>query len=56
MAKKRKAFVKLRCEECKSVNYYVHKSHAATVAGTKLELMKFCKNCRKHTIHKELKR
>jgi len=56
MAKKRKPFVKLRCQECKSINYHIHKSHAATVAGTKLELKKFCKKCRKHTLHKEMKK
>jgi large subunit ribosomal protein L33 len=56
MAKKRKAFVKLRCEECKSINYQAHKSHNATIEGVKLELKKFCKKCRKHTIHKEMKK
>ena len=56
MAKKtKKKFVKLRCEECGSINYYVHKSQSAIIAGKKLELKKFCPHCRKHTLHKEVK-
>ena len=55
MAKK-KTIVKMQCSICKSINYQAHKSHNATVAGTKLELKKFCKKCRKHTVHKEMKK
>jgi len=57
MAKaKKKPFVKLRCEECKRINYYTRKSKGQTSVEKKLELKKFCKWCRKHTIHKEMKK
>ncbi|MCD6402611.1 50S ribosomal protein L33 [bacterium] len=53
MAKK-KVFVKLKCSECGKVNYYTHKSKK--IAESKLELKKFCKWCKKHTLHKEAKK
>ena len=53
MAKKRKPFVKLQCKECKRINYYTHKSRDVE---KRLELKKFCKFCRKHTVHKEMKK
>ena len=53
MAKKKKPFVKLQCQECKRITYYVPKTK--NVEG-KLELMKFCKYCKKHTLHKEVKK
>jgi len=53
MAKK-KAFSKLQCTVCKEINYFTKKSKAA--AEKKLELKKFCKRCRKHTVHKEGKK
>jgi len=56
MAKKKGNYVKLKCEQCKSVNYIVSKSHNATVDGVKLELNKYCPKCKKHTPHKESKR
>jgi len=49
----KKAFVKLKCEECGRINYAVKKSGGAE---NKLELKKFCKWCRKHTVHKETKK
>ncbi|MBZ9572955.1 50S ribosomal protein L33 [Patescibacteria group bacterium] len=52
MAKK-KAFIKLQCSECKRINYYTRKSKNVE---KKLELKKFCKFCRKHTLHKEMKK
>ena len=51
--KKKKGFIKLQCQECKKVNYFVSKSKG--VEG-KLKLKKFCKWCRKHTEHKEMKK
>jgi len=54
MAVKRKPFVKLQCSECKRINYFVRKSKK--LAEKKLELKKFCKWCRKHTVHKEVKK
>ena len=53
MAKKKKPFVKLQCSECGRINYFLHKSRGAEA---KLELKKFCKHCRKHTLHKEVKK
>ena len=53
MAAKKKPYVKLQCTLCKNINYNTHKSK--TMEG-KLELEKFCKHCRKHTKHKEMKK
>jgi len=56
MAKKRKkVFVKLKCQECGRINYYVHKSKTLTDKEKKLGLKKFCPHCGKHTLHKEVK-
>jgi len=54
MAVKKKPFIKLQCEACKKVNYFTHKSKE--ISEEKLELKKFCKWCRKHTVHKEGKK
>jgi large subunit ribosomal protein L33 len=43
--------VSLACTDCKSRNY---KTTKATAAGV-LELKKFCKHCKKHTLHRETK-
>lgn len=40
------------CTSCKEKNYYFQR---AKKKEFKLELNKFCKRCRKHTIHKEVK-
>ncbi len=53
MAKKKRPFLKMRCKECKEINYFTKKSRG--VEG-KLELKKFCPRCKKHTVHKELKK
>jgi len=53
MATKKKPFIKLQCSVCKRINYYTKKSKGVE---EKLELKKFCKFCRKHTVHKEGKR
>ena len=53
MAKKKNLFVKLQCSVCKRINYYVKKSKGVE---DKLALKKFCKFCRKHTLHKEMKK
>ncbi len=56
MAKK-KPYVKLQCQTCKRVNYFVHKSRQLNEKdGKKIELNKFCKWDRKHTPHKETKK
>ncbi len=44
---------KLECKECDRVNY--HSSRNKKTIKQKLELNKFCKHCRKHTAHKEIK-
>jgi len=54
MPTKRKAYAKLQCQECKRINYYSHKSKE--LSEKKLELKKFCKWCRKRTVHKEAKK
>lgn len=41
----------MQCTVCKTVNYFTNKSKV--MAETKLELLKFCNTCRKHTPHKE---
>lgn len=45
--------IALACSECKTVNYYSHKNKKTL--KNRLEVNKFCKKCRKHTIHKETK-
>ena len=54
MAAKKKPFTKFQCADCKHINYFIHKSKK--VAEEKLEFKKFCRRCRKHTIHKEAKK
>jgi large subunit ribosomal protein L33 len=51
---KRKSFIKLQCQNCKRINYYPKKSKM--MVEKKLELKKFCKWCKKHIVHKEMKR
>ena len=55
MAKKKRNLIKLQCSECGNINYYIRKSQEAKALGTKIALKKFCKHCRKHTLHKEVK-
>jgi len=45
--------ITLACGECKSRNYYSSKNKQNMT--TKVELKKYCKKCRKHTVHKEAK-
>ncbi len=56
MASKKKGPVEkisLACAECNRRNYYTEKNRR-NMQG-KLELMKYCKHDRKHTLHKESK-
>jgi len=46
--------VKLRCSQCKRINYTVHKNKKTV--GRKLEFKKYCPWCRKHTLHQEIKK
>ncbi len=43
----------LQCTECKDKNYSTMKNKKNTTE--KLNLNKYCRNCRKHTAHKETK-
>jgi large subunit ribosomal protein L33 len=42
--------VSLACTECKARNYRTTKA-----PGDHVELKKFCKQCKKHTLHRETK-
>ncbi|KPJ57245.1 50S ribosomal protein L33 [Parcubacteria bacterium DG_74_2] len=55
MPKKKAQLVRLQCTKCKEINYRVKKSKKITTGGKKLELKKYCKHCKKHTLHKEIK-
>ncbi|NIQ15687.1 MAG: 50S ribosomal protein L33 [Candidatus Dadabacteria bacterium] len=46
--------IKLQCSQCKRINYWSRKNKKKI--QKKLELKKFCKWCRKHTLHKEMKK
>lgn len=45
--------VTLACSECKQRNYDTEKNKSNN--PDRLELKKYCRFCRKHTIHKETK-
>jgi large subunit ribosomal protein L33 len=47
--------VTLACSECKARNYKTTRSEASTEAGRALELKKYCKQCKRHTLHRETK-
>lgn len=53
MAKAKSILIHLECTVCKSKNYTTSKN--PTENKEKLGLNKFCKKCRKHTLHKEVK-
>ncbi|KKS82880.1 MAG: seg [Candidatus Wolfebacteria bacterium GW2011_GWC1_43_10] len=46
--------IKIRCGNCKRINYYTRKNKKTV--EKKLELKKYCKWCRKHTKHTETKK
>ena len=52
----KKALTKMQCTVCKTTNYFTNKSKAVTTEEKKLQLKKFCSDCRKHTPHKESKK
>lgn len=55
MAKKgSRILVCLACEVCKRQNYVVEKNKINTPAALKLK--KYCRRCKKRTIHKEKKK
>ncbi|MBU0504258.1 MAG: 50S ribosomal protein L33 [Candidatus Omnitrophota bacterium] len=45
--------ITLECTVCKNRNYTTTKNKKKH--QEKLEIKKFCKCCRKHTVHKEIK-
>lgn len=45
--------VKLACTECKQRNYDTNKNKKVTTE--RIELKKYCKFCKKHTLHRETK-
>ncbi|MCL5407714.1 MAG: 50S ribosomal protein L33 [Patescibacteria group bacterium] len=53
MAKAKSILFQLECSECKERNYTTSKNPQEN--KEKLQLQKFCKKCRKHTAHKEVK-
>ena len=53
MANEVRVKVTLACTECKQRNYDTKKNKKND--PDRLELMKFCKHCRKHTLHRETK-
>ncbi len=46
--------IKLACTPCKRINYWSRKNKKTVTK--KIELMKFCKWCKKKTKHKEIKK
>jgi large subunit ribosomal protein L33 len=53
-ANKKTTYAKLQCTSCKKINYLTRKNNK--VGAKKLELKKYCKLERKHTLHKEGKK
>ena len=51
MASAKRPPITLACEVCKRQNYVTTKSKANT--RERLELRKYCRWCREHTLHKE---
>ncbi len=45
--------IKFECTECKRINYFSRKNKK--LIKDRLELKKYCKFCKKHTLHKETK-
>jgi len=50
-----KNLVRLQCTVCKNINYFSRRNKKDPQAK-KLELKKYCRHCRKHTVHKEVKK
>ncbi|MCX6766036.1 MAG: 50S ribosomal protein L33 [Candidatus Moranbacteria bacterium] len=49
----RENIAKLKCSQCKRITY--HTTRNKKKVKEKLELKKYCRFCRKHTLHKETK-
>ena len=56
MAKTARSIINLKCGECNHLNYQTTKNtKPETGKNIPLELKKYCKWCKKHTLHKETK-
>ncbi|MEW6369130.1 MAG: 50S ribosomal protein L33 [Acidobacteriota bacterium] len=53
MAAAVREIIQLQCGECKRRNYSTTKNKKKTTE--RLELKKFCRHCRHHTVHREVK-
>jgi len=53
MAKDAREIVTLECEVCKKRNYQTEKN--TKLQKERLQLKKYCKKCKKHTLYKEAK-
>jgi len=53
MAKKKgpRMIIGLVCQQCRSFNYITERNKANT--PEKLQLKKYCRKCKKHTLHQE---
>ncbi len=49
--KTKRPFIKFDCDVCKRSNYHVPVSKGKSIEN-KISLSKFCKWCKKHTVHK----
>ncbi|MFA4999816.1 MAG: 50S ribosomal protein L33 [Patescibacteria group bacterium] len=45
--------IKLECTVCKTTNYHSRKNKK--LLKDRLEMKKYCRKCKKHTLHKEIK-
>ncbi|MEK7618980.1 MAG: 50S ribosomal protein L33 [Patescibacteria group bacterium] len=45
--------IKLECTVCKKIGYYSRKNKK--ILKNRLEMNKYCRFCKKHTLHKETK-
>jgi len=55
MAKEARKLVALECSECKLRNYHTEKRLKGQDVIKRLEMEKYCSNCKKRTLHKETK-
>ncbi len=53
MATDARVVITLACQDCKSRNYATTKNKRSD--PDRIELKKFCKKCRKHSVHREAK-
>jgi len=51
--RERRAPITLACGECKARNYKTTRSQEH--GGKPLEIKKYCKHCKRHTLHRETK-